>query len=479
MNKKQVHPEWATCHRKKGTELRKINGRYYLYEYKTVYDKKRKKPKKITGKILGAITEREGFKPSPKRLSEEAPKPITQIQSKEYGMANLITSKFKEYYDALEKIFGAQAKQLLAIAYCRFAYQCRLKHIPELLEASYLPEMLKINVFSEKKVSKILNDLGKNREKILDYMKLFITPNDHILIDFTNIFSNSKHIDLAQYDPQINLLYIYSAKNKTPVYYKLLPGNIREVRAFKNSILEAGLKNARIIADKGFHSTKNVELLEKEGLEFILPLRRNNSTIDYTKIVKNSFHDKATYFKYQKRFIWCEKQKIGENKFLYLFLDEKLKGYEQQTYLSRIDTHPESYNLENFRKTKHRHGTIALLSNVDETEENIYKTYKSRMSIESLFDDMKNGLKIDHTYMQNEQTLKGWMFINHIILQWYQQLYIELKEKKMLGKISVSDCIKKLTNIKKIKINNEWYLDDCTLKTQRLMKKLGIDLHNT
>ena len=53
----EKHPQWATMHKKPGTELRLIRGKYYLYEYKTVYDKERKGPKKISGKLLGRITE--------------------------------------------------------------------------------------------------------------------------------------------------------------------------------------------------------------------------------------------------------------------------------------------------------------------------------------------------------------------------------------------------------------------------------------
>lgn len=98
------------------------------------------------------------------------------------------------------------------------------------------------------------------------------------------------------------------------------------------------------------------------------------------------------------------------------------------------------------------------------------------MSIEVFFDSMKNVLDIDHTYMQNEQTLQGWMFINHLTLQWYQHLYIELKEKNLIGKISVNDYIKLLTDVKKIRINNQWYLNECTSVTQKLMKKVGIDI---
>ncbi len=53
MNKKQsTHPAWALAFKKPGTKLRCIRGRFYIYEYKTVYDNVRKRPKKISGKLL-------------------------------------------------------------------------------------------------------------------------------------------------------------------------------------------------------------------------------------------------------------------------------------------------------------------------------------------------------------------------------------------------------------------------------------------
>jgi hypothetical protein len=72
MNKnKSPHPEWALAHKKKGTELRYIRGKYYLYEYKTIYDKQNRRPKKISGRLLGAITEEGGFVASEKRSLEQ------------------------------------------------------------------------------------------------------------------------------------------------------------------------------------------------------------------------------------------------------------------------------------------------------------------------------------------------------------------------------------------------------------------------
>ena len=59
MVKKSKHPQWALKHKKPGTELKLINGRYYLYEAKSVYDKTLKRSRKVSGSILGRITEEE------------------------------------------------------------------------------------------------------------------------------------------------------------------------------------------------------------------------------------------------------------------------------------------------------------------------------------------------------------------------------------------------------------------------------------
>jgi hypothetical protein len=60
------HPNWALKYRKPGTELKFINGRYYLYGVKSVYDQTIKKSRKVSLGILGSITEDAGFRASEK-----------------------------------------------------------------------------------------------------------------------------------------------------------------------------------------------------------------------------------------------------------------------------------------------------------------------------------------------------------------------------------------------------------------------------
>ncbi|WP_114749771.1 transposase [Pleomorphovibrio marinus] len=168
-----------------------------------------------------------------------------------------------------------------------------------------------------------------------------------------------------------------------------------------------------------------------------------------------SFKDNAEFFSHEKRVVWSQRTALGDGLFLYLYLDEALRNKEESDYVLRITTHPESHSRENYlKKKRNRFSTLALLTGLDRPESTVYQTYKNRMAIEVMFDGIKNVLNADHTYTQNEQTLQGWMFINHITLQWYQHLYIELKEKELLKIFSVNDYVKLLCGVKKIKIND-------------------------
>jgi len=485
------HPEWALVHKRPGTELRQIRGRYYLYEYKTVYDKKKKGPRKISGKLLGSITEELGFIPSGKRKLETDAVHSLEARPvcKEYGVSFLVSFILKPYVEQLKISFPRHWKILLAVAYCRFVYRCPLKNMPFRLSQSFLPDLIGLNHFNDKTASQVLNEVGAMHSQQLSYMKSFLSKGEYLLMDATHVFSNSELITLSKkgynsqmnFDPQFNLLYLYSSKTHMPVYYRILPGNIREVKAFKNCLLEVGLKNAVIVADKGFYSKKNVDLLREESLRFVLPLKRDNSLIDYSLIANNTFKEEDQFFTHEGRVIWHQEY-TWDRMSMFMFLDESLRLNEERDYLSRIATHPENYTLEEYHQKKDSFGTLVLLTNLKkQTGEEIYQTYKSRMSIEVMFDGMKNVLDADHTYMQDEQTLQGWMFVNHITLQWYQHLYIDLKTNGYLKKYSVNDYIQLLTDMKKIKINNAWHPNEITGQTSRMIKKLGfpIEEYNT
>ena len=118
---------------------------------------------------------------------------------------------------------------------------------------SFLSEIWKeINV-SDRSISQLLRRVGANRDKIMEYQKLFVREGEKVLLDMTHVITHSRQIELAQsgynnsmsFEPQINLMYLFSAQQHQLVYYRILPGNIRDVKAFTLTMQECGLKNIK------------------------------------------------------------------------------------------------------------------------------------------------------------------------------------------------------------------------------------------
>lgn len=479
---KSPHPEWATNHRKPGTELRLIRDRYYLYAVSSRYDPELKRAKKITGKLLGTITEESGFIESEKRkLVEKAARGIdpSTICVREFGFTSFLKQYNTKIQEGLLLHFPEHFQLIIYMAYCRLVHHSPLKNMAFHLAKTMLSIEDK-TIYNEKDFSIALREIGSRRSQVTDYLKSFVKANDYVMVDMTNVFTNSEKMRYAKegynsemvFESQFNLMYIYSPELLQPVFYRLYPGNIREVKGFKTCLQESGLTDAIIIADKGFYSAANVSLLDKESLKYIIPLKRDNALIEYEKLDRKQL----AYFKFEERYIWyLSYEKDGRK--IHLCKDEKLRVQEEKDYLDRIETLPEYYQLEAFHKKTERFGTIALLSNVEGHDaQHIFTSYKSRNNIEVMFDGIKNVLNADRTYMQNEEALQGWMFVNHIALQWYYIIYALLKKHKQLKRYSVTDFLKHLYELKKVKINDQWIPEPQIKATEALLKNLSLHI---
>jgi transposase len=302
------------------------------------------------------------------------------------------------------------------------------------------------------------------------------------LFDGTDIFSRSEQLELPKlsksksgvFDDVINLMCMFSVGQQMPVYYRLLPGNIKDVSAFKMSLLESGIQDATVIIDKGFASQKNIEALEKEKLKFIIPLPRNSKLIDYEKVKAGDKSQFDGYFKYEGRFIWHYSYAVDKSKKITVFIDEELRNREECDYLNRIENAVQDYTIEEFHRKRHTFGTIAIIENTEKTARDVYVDYKTRCEVETMIDALKNIVDADRTYMQNPQALEGWMFINLIALKWYYCILNLLKTHELNKKYAPTDLLMWLTEIKKIKINDTWYDAEKIKKTSELLHKLKI-----
>lgn len=474
-------PDWVLRYKKKGTELRKIRGCYYIYEVASKWDKELKRPRKITGQYLGRITESEGFIPKKTKqvpIDKKTDAPM-ELSVKETGITDFIKNNLQLYISLLKKYFPDNWQSILALVYGRFVESSPMKNMKFHYENSYLSELYPEAKISKNSISKLLKELGRDRASIVEFFKAFNQEDDKIIFDGTDLVSNSRKMDFPKlsktkkggFDFLLNIMFIFSVKSQLPIYYRLLPGNIKDVKSFKLSLLESNITNALIVLDKGFYSEDNIKALSNENLEYIISLRRNNRLIDYSVFEKGIKSEFDGYFIYEDRIIWYKTSNSGKGN-VHTFLSDELKTEESSDYLKRIETHPEKYSIEEFHNNVKVLGTLSILTNTEKSAEEIYGYYKNRNQVELMIDAFKNLIESDKSYMQDNFSIEAWMFINYIALHWYYVMLNKLKSAKLNHKYSPMDLVKFLKEIKKVKVNGQWYNAEITAKTSEIIENL-------
>ena len=489
-----AHPEWAVKFRRPGTELRCINGRYCLYECTSVYDKQKKRAVKKTGRYLGSITEEGGFKESRKRILERELEQARQQpggagpslgEVKELGVSRFVTGQLDWYVERLKKHFPADWQRIVALAYCRLCSQSPMKRMATDYGDSYLSVVHRASGLSSNRLSSFYHELGCRRPQILAFLNEFGLDGDNVIFDGTDILSASQGMDLPKmskvksggFGTAINIMFGYSLGAGTANYYRLLPGNIKDIKAFRLCAQEYAHKSLTMIVDKGFQSEANIEFLDSiEGAGYVMALKRNTKGLDYTPFASRDNKGAEGHFSYNGRVLWyCKQEVCGHEAVLYL--DERRRVEEETDYLNKADD-PENdhYSMDSYRDHALQFGTIALLNGAGKTPQELYYAYKSRCEIEQAIDVFKNTLEADTSSMQSRQALEAWMFINMIALHWYYELRQRLIDTGLIRKFSPADMIGLLRHLRIVYIDGQWRTAELTKKEGQAIAALGVDI---
>lgn len=486
-------PEWAQPFKEPRTEIRCINGTYYKYEVRYEYNKEKKRTDKITVRLMGKITEKDGFTPSNKDLIRQKATELPKVDIKNFGVFNLYSNLLSDEIGELKSFFKDDvAEKLLSFSMMRWAYQSPIKRASNYHVHDFCSEVWSKKSISDKQISETLKFVGQNREALVEWMKQMLNisgqrSNKFVMMDSTHVSTLSEQIGINakgynpahDFDEQIRLMYLFSAQMKCPVYYRLINGNITDISSMSLCIKEMNVSDVVFIADKGFYSEKNIKDLDDNNLQYIIPLRRNNQLIDFSPLEKANFKKEIkNYFIFQGRIIWYY-QYEKEGKKIVTFLDEKLKAEEEADYLMRTKSHPEKYSEDKFYEKMTGFGTLTLISKMEngknQTPQELYEAYKQRNDVEVMFDSYKNFLHADRMYMQDRHVLEGWLMANFIAMIAYYKLYSRLKQANLISNYSPKDIIELSKSIYQVKIRGEWNRSEITVRSKQLFKKIGID----
>lgn len=463
MRTRKAYPDWVEKHRGEGKEIKMIGGRYYLtsYEYRTVDGRR----KKVSTGTLGTIRP-EGLIPSCKKgqtIRSQVTAPL------EYGASFLLESLGSDILSNLNETFSSKlSNQIFEMAKIGLVSPSPFKRM-ELIYSNSYDSRLRPNLpLSPSTITSVLNEIGSNREAQLNFMRKYYDGTEFIIFDGTRLVSHSlgekgyNHCNID--DPQMNLQYCFSLRpEKKPIYFKGFTGDKTDISILKTCIRESGLNNMIFIADKGYYSGSNAEELTKNGISYIMPVKRCDKRIDYASIDMSSMDGFDGFFSFQSRPIFYktiqrasaagakgtdakgETEEPKPSETIVLYFDQKMRGKEIMDSTCGKDGGIDDLKERKFRSM----GTIALATTIKEekTPKEIYEIYKERELIEDANDAYKNVMRKNASYLQNTNSYYGWLFINHITLLLYYRVYNKIKEKGMTSKYSVADVIEQAKRI--------------------------------
>ena len=248
-----------------------------------------------------------------------------------------------------------------------------------------------------------------------------------------------------------------------------------------------------MIADKGFGSEENFKLFKKHEIDYIVPLKRDDTLIDYDPIVNNGlrafegsflFNGRAIFYLVQQELRIVKykgRPKNGTRNYeikkdlIVTYMDQTLKSKEISDYQKRITAGRSSYTFDDLAKKEPMMGTMTLRSTKDMTPQKLYETYKEREIIEDSNKAYKYVLDNTASWMQDDKAYDGWLFLNHISLMLYYRLFNPIKEKGLVSRYSVEDVIAMMKRVKMQRVNGSWNLQVGTKVEHKQLKEIYPD----
>ena len=469
--------------------IQRRGDRYYVFEATSKWDAVRKRPVKKTGKSLGKITEADGFIPNRYALGKRGngTQPV-QIVVKNYGAEELLMQLSPEISESLRKWFPSTFREIRTLALLRLTQGVGPKLARPAFLNSYLSDLCPDLPMSEEHVRGFVSALGLQLDAIDGFMRAGLLPGAQLVFDGSSFFAAFRDsLSETGYNPdhrtrkQVRIIYVFDRSTQRPQFYQVPQGSAADRSAFLDVIREAGIRDCIVIADKGFYTKQVAGQLMAEGIRYIFPLQSNTALVNkevYDETRRREFF--PSLFVYKNRSIYSRKTPIGRTgNFVYTFYDPMKASVENATLMQKTLDGWSNEGFIDFDLLDSSHkGYFSFLSNLNETSQEVYLSYKERQEIEQLYDYLKNIIEVGPSYAHSDESIRGWAFINHITALYFYGLIAAMRRAQLDRKHAPRDVIMYAEHIYAVKLNDgSYHVSSIRRKTQALLDALDVDMN--
>ncbi len=472
-------PESIRAFKPTGTIVKKIKNNYYVYSHSQVKDLTTGKWKTTSGKLLGKIVPNIGFCPKDSKIDC-----FNNITCFNYGEYLLITSIAKDEYLLLCNVFNPdEAMTIFYIAslYAMYGF-VGLKSLESLFEKSLIHHDYPDLPFSYHIISKLLEYIGRSKNKSEYQRLLFNASSNTLAFDGHAIPTFSDNNDLASTgfktseldSTYMNMMVALDVETLQPIATHVFPGYMLDKSDFISFCSMIGDINGKILlVDMGFFSEENLDFIKARKGYYVIPISINRK--EYKEIV-SSLDNNLTQFLYHKNnkidTVEYYEKTINNRRCIYY---KNITEAEKLTtlYLKGIENCMKGYSIETFEKNKKDYGVIVLETNLDKSPKEIYELYKSRWSIETYYDRLKNGLHFESLNSDNYFLVQGLAFVMMVASRIDVKIYNASKKVKKTRK----ELIQLMKYLKLLDENNNIRILNMKKEQMDALTALGITIN--
>ncbi len=411
-------------------------------------------------------------------LGDDSPLPVNMRKMREESrIVTGIHDIYGRLYDeiGLSRVFKScrvSGSVMKDIVMARLASPCSKRSSCELLERDFgikisLEKIYRMmDTLNERKIN-CLQDICWNHSKGLLTEEIKVMFYDCTTLYFESFTEDELRRFGYSKDHKFNqgqvLLALMVTREGLPAGYDVFPGNMYEGDTFRRAIEKIKtryrVKRAIIVADSGLLSRPNIELLEKEGLEFILGARlRSLSDKWQDRILDNTDYDKkekggeilriATYpYAKSRRLIVshssrrAEKDRKDREKAIEK-LRQKLEkskkpeslisNYGYKKYLAvdgEVQVCIKEEKIERESLWDGLHGVFTNISDKDMKAEEVLSQYHGLWQVEESFRITKHDLKVRPIFHWSAKRIKAHIAICFVAFSMIRFLQHRIREK--------------------------------------------------
>jgi transposase len=435
------------------TIYKALNNRKYAYEVTSYWNPELKQSRRRT-KYLGVVDENNNIVTKSDRSKERL--------ILDFGDGYLLNEFINNLniFPLIDSLMTSQHKEIIPLICYRLCMQSAMYNAPIWLEANIVKVLHKDIDLSSQNISRILSFLGSEalqRNFFEQYLKIVGGAEQSIIIDATSLPNrintgfNAWGYSDSHIEKQFRFLCVIDQKHKVPLFYRYLPGNLSDIITLQNTITELqnmGVKNSFVLIDAGYFSAANIDELYNLKIDFLT--RMPSSRALYKSLIHKEIDDLEKIehaVKYNKRILFIKKVEIAlyaHKAYAYIVLDPLRKSKELDAHLNEyLGLTTEEQDIDKAKTKLNKCGIMILISSKNIEASEVVSCYYMRQSVEQIFGFMKDDLDALPIRRHNDDTIRGYLFLQFIILV----IFVQLRQK-LEFKYTVEQALLQLRNLK-------------------------------